>query len=68
MKKKQLAMKLRVNKETLRNLSDRDLRDVVGGATAFCQPTGRSECYECGGGTTSALSGGSCPSGQACCY
>lgn len=68
--KKKLAMKLSINKETLRNLSDRDMKDAVGGATAlctnYCQPTGASECYECGPRT--ALSGGSCPSGMACCY
>ena len=71
MKRKQLAMKLRINKETLRNLSDRDLMGAVGGATAlctnYCEPTGLSDCYECGGPGTTAFSGGSCPSGPRCC-
>lgn len=68
--KKKLTTKLRLSKETLRNLSDRETQEAVGGATAFCTagcvPTGATECYECGPRT--ALSGGSCPTGMACCY
>jgi hypothetical protein len=67
-KKKAITMKLSLNKETLRNLSTGDLRVVVGGVTArcsnFCEPTGASDCYDCG---VTTLSGGSCPSGMACC-
>ena len=33
--KKQITSKLQLNKETLRNLSDRDLTGVVGGHTGF---------------------------------
>lgn len=66
MKKKQLTMKFRLNKETLRDLSHRELSGVVGGGTAGCYPTGTSECHECGP-TVSCLSGGSCPSGLRCC-
>ncbi len=45
--KKQITTKLHLNKETLRNLSDRDLKSAIGGATALCQPTGLSYCQEC---------------------
>ena len=66
-KKQQITMKLRLNKETLRNLSDRDLKGIDGGVTArcsaFCEPTGVSDCFQCG----SWLSDGSCPTGGACC-
>lgn len=68
MKKKPLTIKLRLNKETLRDLSDRELGAVVGGwGTAGCYPTGTSVCHECNGPTVSCLSGGSCPSGPNCC-
>ena len=67
MKKKTITMKLQLNKETLRNLSLGDMKAAVGGVSArctnWCQPTGVSECYECG----TTLSGGSCPSGPPCC-
>lgn len=68
--KKQITMKIRLRKETLLNLSGQELNGVAGGVTAFCQPTGWTYC-QCGGttgGATSALSGGSCPSGPNCCY
>ena len=67
MKKKQITMKLRLNKETLRNLSDNDHKLAVGGVTARCSAqnceTGFSDCQQCG----SWLSDGSCPTGGACC-
>lgn len=67
MKKKQITMKLHLKKETLRNLSEADLKAAAGGVTArctgFCEPTGYSDCVECG----SFVSGGSCPTGMACC-
>lgn len=67
MKKKQITMKLRLNKETLRNLSDRDLKGALGGWSAmcsrYCEPTGVSDCQQCG----SWLSDGSCPTGGQCC-
>lgn len=56
--KKQITSKLQLNKETLRNLSDRDLTGVVGGHTATCQPTGVSLCEDCP--TDSCLSNGGC--------
>lgn len=68
--KKQVTMKIRLKKETLRSLSGEDLNGAAGGATDFCEPTGWTYC-QCGGttgGTTTALSGGSCPSGPRCCY
>jgi hypothetical protein len=65
--KKKINMKLRLNKETLRNLTEQDLKAAAGGATAvctrYCEPTAVSDCYECG----SYVSGGSCPTGMACC-
>lgn len=63
MKKKQITMKLQLNKETLRNLSDRDVKGVAGGISLRCPPTGASDCYQCG----SWVSDGSCPTGMACC-
>lgn len=70
MKKKQLTMKLLLKKETLRNLSERDLRGAVGGGTAYCtsqycEPTDPSVCNACP--TLTCLSGGSCPTGVMCC-
>ena len=37
--KKQLSQKLTLNKQTLRNLSDRELKNAVGGLTRFCATT-----------------------------
>ncbi len=37
--KKQLTQKLTLNKQTLRNLSDRDLKQVVGGVSLRCTTT-----------------------------
>lgn len=67
MKKKQLALKLRLSKETLRNLSDSELREVAAGATSrlLCQPSGYSECTPCA--SESCISGGSCTTGVGCC-
>ena len=38
--KKQFTSKLHLNKETLRNLSDRDLKSAIGGASFNCVETG----------------------------
>ena len=48
--KKQLGMKLSLSKETLRNLSERELAGAVGGATTTCCGTTSgctyaSECH-----------------------
>lgn len=70
MKKKQITTKLSLRKETLRDLTERDMSAAAGGATAlctnYCEPTGATDCYQCGPRTN--LSGGSCPSGAFCCY
>jgi len=68
MKKEQITMKLRLHRETLHTLSGVDLKQAAGGITTdrcsrFCEPTGASDCYECG----SVVSGGSCPTGFQCC-
>jgi hypothetical protein len=63
--KKQITSKLHLNKETLRNLSDRDLKSAIGGATWACVETGLSYCQTCP--TDTCLSGGSCPTGGARC-
>lgn len=66
--KKQITSKLHLNKETLRHLSDRDLRTVVGGVTTSCPPTAPSNCEECE--SESCVTGGSCGTftrGQFCC-
>ncbi|HEV7237615.1 MAG TPA: class I lanthipeptide [Thermoanaerobaculia bacterium] len=66
--KKQITSKLHLNKETLRNLSDRDLKGVVGGVTQHCPPTGPSDCEDCP--SESCITGGSCgtaTNGQFCC-
>lgn len=64
--KKQFNSKLRLNKETLRHLSDHDLKAAVGGATLRCPDTGLSICLPCP--TDSCISGGvSCPTGGANC-
>lgn len=56
--KKQIVSKLQLSKETLRNLSERDLQGAVGGATYNCTPTGLTYCFQCP--TESCLTGGSC--------
>jgi hypothetical protein len=64
--KKQFTSKLHLNKETLRNLSDRDLKSAIGGATFGCVETGLSYCTTCP--TESCLSyGSSCTTGNARC-
>ena len=66
--KKQFTSKLHLNKETLRNLSDRDLKSAIGGATFGCVETGMSYCTACA--TESCLSyGSSCTTGnpRCCC-
>lgn len=67
--KKQITSKLHLSKETLRNLSERDLQGAVGGATwrctGTCEETGISLCELCP--TETCLSGGSCPTGGANC-
>jgi hypothetical protein len=70
--KKQIASRLHLSKETLRHLSDRDLKGAVGGITAACSahctPTGPSDCDVCP--TESCLTGGSCltaTNGPLCC-
>jgi hypothetical protein len=66
--KKQIVSKLQLNKETLRNLSERDLQGAVGGATWACTPTGLSYCFACP--TESCITGGSCATptwGANCC-
>jgi hypothetical protein len=52
--KKQIEKKLRLSKETLRNLSERELLDAVGGATTTCS------------GTTSSCTNSECPTCDAC--
>ena len=58
--KKQITAKLQLNKETLRNLSDRDLKNAIGGATRICQETGLSFCQSCPTESCISGSGGSC--------
>lgn len=57
--KKRLEKKLSLNKETLRNLSEREMQDVVGGATRLCSGTSSSctydTCVTCECGTTTSL-------------
>lgn len=55
--KKQITKKLTLNKETLRNLSERELTVAVGGATALCE-TRRSDCW--------CITDGSCQSTDFC--
>jgi hypothetical protein len=65
--KKQITSKLSLSKETLRHLSERDLRGVVGGISAtHCVPTGISDCADCPT-QASCISNGSCPTGRRCC-
>ncbi len=65
--KKQITSKLHLNKETLRHLSDRDLKSAIGGATYNCVETGMSYCQTCP--TESCISGsGSCDTyNRNCC-
>jgi hypothetical protein len=67
--KKQITSKLHLNKETLRNLSDRDLKGVVGGiVTETCPPTAPSNCEECESESCiTGLSCGTATHGQFCC-
>lgn len=58
--KKRIDKKLSLNKETLRNLSERDLGKAVGGITTVCsngcEPTLASDCVcftdDCTGGSS----------------
>lgn len=43
MNKKQITRKLQLSRETLRSLSERDLKAVVGGVSQF--NTCKSDCY-----------------------
>jgi hypothetical protein len=61
--KKQITKKLQLSKETLRDLSERDLQGAVGGATARCTPTGLSDCFAC---PTETCSDGSCQTWTCC--
>ena len=61
--KKQITKKLRLSKETLRNLSERDLQAAVGGVTTRCQPSGLSDCQAC---PTETCSDGSCSTFRCC--
>lgn len=61
--KKQITRKLELSKETLRNLSERDLKGAVGGISAICPPTGISDCSPC---PTESCSDGSCSSWRCC--
>lgn len=42
--KKQLQKRLQLSKETLRNLSERELQGVAGGATTTCGGTTSDTC------------------------
>jgi len=61
--KKQITSKLQLSKETLRNLSARDLKGAVGGITQNCPPTSATECSPC---PTESCSDGSCSSWRCC--
>lgn len=65
--KKQITTKLQLNKETLRNLSDRDLKNAIGGATRLCAPTGLTYCQPCATESCISGSGGSCDTFAANC-
>lgn len=67
--KKQFTTKLHLNKETLRNLSDRDLKSAIGGATWGCVDTGYSFCIDCATGASCISYGSSCTTGnpRCCC-
>ncbi len=66
--KKRIGKKLSLSKETLRNLSERELGDVVGGNTftRLCCSGGMSSCCtdDC---TTACTEGCSVPCGSAGC-
>jgi hypothetical protein len=61
--KKQITRKLELSKETLRNLSERDLKGAVGGISFICPPTGISNCNPC---PTESCSDGSCSTWRCC--
>jgi hypothetical protein len=61
--KKQITTRLTLSKETLRNLSERDLKGVVGGVTAACPPTSATDCSPC---PTESCSDGSCSTFRCC--
>lgn len=44
--KKRLERKLSLSRETLRNLSEREITLVEGGATRTCEPTSSSCTYD----------------------
>jgi len=50
--KKRIEKKLSLSKETLRNLSERELNGVVGGLSRFCSQSDCSNvsCITCAGG------------------
>jgi hypothetical protein len=60
--KKQITQKLQLSKETLRHLSERDLKGAIGGATVGCGETGLSDCT-C---PTVSCSDGSCFTWRCC--
>ncbi len=53
MDKKKITKRLELNKETLRNLSERDLQAAAGGISQGGAGTCRSDCF--------CISDGSCP-------
>ena len=61
--KKQITDKLQLSKETLRNLSERDLKGAVGGVTQRCPPTSATDCSPC---PTETCSDGSCSTFTCC--
>ena len=62
--KKQITSKLLLSRETVRNLSERDLRGAVGGYSRDCQqPTVVSNCSPC---PTDTCSDGSCGTAWCC--
>ncbi|MES1242915.1 MAG: class I lanthipeptide [Acidobacteriota bacterium] len=63
MKKKQIVRKLQLNKETLRNLSERDLQAAVGGLSKNCGDTVMTACGPC---PTQTCSDGSCGTVTCC--
>ena len=67
--KKQFTSKLHLNKETLRNLSDRDLKSAIGGSSFNCVETGMSYCVQCVTEGSCISYGSSCNTGnpRCCC-
>lgn len=53
MKKK--LKRLKLHRETLVHLNQRDLREVAGGATRFCQFSGQATCNTCAATCTTNL-------------